>query len=124
MEQNTSSANAPEQARVLSRTVPYDTVMEYFEGNNVTSLTLDNLSVRRNKTVTIQSQLDNSGETSAVTVDLQYNKLTGTAAGNLIVTLLDDNGQPIGKLQSYNNTSGLMTLSKEGTAQQTFTFSQ
>ena len=102
----------------------YDTVNEYFQGNNTTSLTLDNLAVRRDEDVTLQSTIDNSGDATSVTVDVQYNKLTGTASGNLIVTLLDANGQPLEKLQSYTQKGGLLTLSEEGSATEEFTFSQ
>lgn len=109
------------QARIGSE---YDSVNEYISGNNTTSLTLDNLAVRRGEDVTIQQTLDNSGTGSKVDVSVQYNKLTGTASGNLIVTLLDENGNPIAKKQSYSEADGLLELSNEGTAKKTFTFDQ
>ena len=102
----------------------YDSVNEYISGNNTTSLTLDNLAVRRGEDVTIQQTLDNSGDGSKVDVSVQYNKLAGTASGNLIVTLLDENGNPIARKQSYSEDDGLLTLSNEGTAEKTFTFDQ
>lgn len=103
----------------------YDTVYEYYQSNNTTSRTLENLALRRNEDVTLQSTLDNSGDASVVTVNVQYNHLNGTTTGNLIVTLLDANGQPLEKLQSYSlDGDQLLTLTKEGTETQTFTFSQ
>lgn len=47
---------------------------------------------------------------------VQYNYLGGTTSGNLIVTLLDAQGQPIAKQQSYTKADGLLTLEKEGAA--------
>ena len=102
----------------------YDSVNEYISGNNTTSLTLDNLAVRRGEDITIQQTLDNSGSGSKVNVSVQYNKLAGTASGNLIVTLLDENGNPIARKQSYSEGNGLLELSNEGTAEKTFTFDQ
>lgn len=113
---------APVKTR--SRADSYDTVYEYYQGNNETSLHLDNLALRRGEDVTLQSTMNNSGDTTSVTVDVQYNKLTGTTSGNLIVTLLDADGQPLEKLQSYTQQNDLLTLSEEGTAEKTFTFSQ
>lgn len=105
------------------RAASYDTVTEYYDANNSTSLLIENLAQRRGEDVTIQHSLDNSGTTSVVTVNVLYNKLTGTESGNLIVTLLDENGQPIEKLQSYT-AGGLLNLVKEGTAAKTFTFTK
>ena len=102
----------------------YDTVNEYISGNNTTSLTLENLAVRRGEDVTIQQTLDNSGVGSTVKVSVQYNKLTGTKSGNLIVTLLDENGDPIARKQSYSENNDLLQLSSEGTVEKTFTFDQ
>lgn len=102
----------------------YDSVNEYISGNNTTSLTLDNLAVRQGEDVTIQQTLDNSGAGSKVNVSVQYNKLTGTTSGNLIVTLLDENGNPIARKQSYSENNDLLQLSREGTVEKTFTFDQ
>ena len=57
-----------------------------------------------------------------VNTKVQYNYLGGTTSGNLIVTLLDAQGQPIAKQQSYTKADGLLTLEKEGAATQTFEF--
>ena len=116
-------ANAPDG--LAARTTGYDTVTEYYEGNNTTSILLDNLAVRRNKDVTVTAALDNSGTGSQVTVEVQYNKMTGTETGNLIVTLLDENGQPLERQQLYQSgQQGLLSLTKEGTKAATFNFQQ
>ena len=116
-------ANVPDE--LAARTTGYDTVTEYYEGNNTTSILLDNLAVRRNEDVTVTAALDNSGTGSQVTVEVQYNKMTGTETGNLIVTLLDENGQPIARQQLYKSgEEDLLKLTKEGTATATFTFEQ
>lgn len=117
----------PADAR--SRTGEYAVVTEYFTANNAAALTLDNLAQRRGKDVTIHSTLENpeGANGSEVTVDVQYNKLTGTASGNLIVILLDESGRPVEKLQSYTESgegNGLLNLSNEETAQKTFQFSK
>lgn len=57
-----------------------------------------------------------------VNTKVQYNYLGGTTSGNLIVTLLDAQGQPIAKQQSYTKENALLTLTKEGADSQTFTF--
>lgn len=102
----------------------YGEVTEYYDSNNTTSTTLDNLALRRGEDVTLKTELDNSGDVTKVSVDVQYNKLTGTASGNLIVTLLDENGLPLETLQSYSDGNQLLILSKENSTEETFTFSQ
>ena len=79
----------------------FDSVSEYFTGNNTTSLTLDNLAVHRDEDVTIQQGIDNSTGGSKGDVNVQYNKLSGTTSGNLIVTLLDKDGSVLAKQQCY-----------------------
>lgn len=49
-------------------------------------------------------------------------KWGGTASGNLIVILLDINGQPLEKQQSCTKQDGLLELSNERSATQSFTF--
>lgn len=105
----------------------YGTVLEYLDYNNNAAVTLDNLAVRRNENVTIQSTLDNSGDGSSVTVDLQYNKLTGTESGNVIVTLLDADGNILEQKQIYTGTganNGLITLNGEERKSLEFQFTQ
>lgn len=64
--------------------------------------------------------IDEDGTTVEVT--FQYNKMRGTASGNLIVILLDINGQPLEKQQSCTKQDGLLELSNERSATQSFTF--
>ena len=127
VEQAVSETPAGTQAllRQSGRTASYESILEYHQGNNTTSTTLENLAVRRGEDVTVRSTLDNSGTGSQVTVDLQYNKITGTAQGNVIVTLLDENGRAIAKQQSYfQQGQQLLDLTKEETASVTFPFEQ
>ena len=77
-------------------------------------MTLD-LAVRRNKDVMLI-------HTMTVEVTFQYNKMGGTASGNLIVILLDINGQPLEKQQSCTKQDDLLDLSNERSATQSFTF--
>lgn len=106
-----------------TRTSGYDTVNEYYASNNTTSQTLDNLAARRNEDVTLDYTMSTKGGSTTVTVTAQYNKLTGTSTGNLIVTLLDAQGNPIAKQQSYSLAGDqLLNLVHEGTDTQTFTF--
>ncbi len=112
--------------RMSGSTTRYEGITEYNQNNNTTSKTLVSLAARRGEDVTITSTLDNSGTGTSVTVDLQYNKIRGNAPGNLIVTLLDANGNPLEKLQSYNfnGTNQLLNLTKEGEVRQVFNFTQ
>lgn len=100
----------------------YDSVSEYFTSNNTTSPTLHNLAVLRGEPVTVDYDMSIADGKTTVDVTVQYNKLTGTTSGNLIVTLLDANSQPIAKQQSYTKENALLTLTKEGADSQTFTF--
>lgn len=100
----------------------YDTVSEYFTGNNTTTVTLESLAERRGEPVTVDYDMSSDSGNTTVTATAQYNYLGGTESGNLIVTLLDADGQPIAKQQSYTKENGLLTLTKEGTGSQTFVF--
>lgn len=111
-----------EDQAMRARIGSYDTVSEYFTSNNTTSPTLHNLAVLRGEPVTVDYDMSIADGKTTVDVTVQYNKLTGTTSGNLIVTLLDANGQPIAKQQSYTKESGLLTLAKEGAASQNFQF--
>lgn len=96
--------------------------------DNYASVTAENLAVRTGEEVSINSAMaaDDSGTT--VTVDLQNNRLAQKTTGNLIVTLLDENGNVIAQQQSYKpgasggDGNGLIALGGEQTASQTFTF--
>lgn len=94
--------------------------------DNITSVTCDNLKERTGKDVIIKSDIAVEGNTATVTVDLQNTRLTETTTGNLLVTMLDANGNVVGYQQSYDpeaSNKGLITLSGEGKAEtRTFTF--
>lgn len=94
--------------------------------DNFASVTCDNLKERTGKDVIIKSDITVEGNTATVTVDLQNTRLTETTTGNLLVTMLDANGNVVGYQQSYDpeaSNKGLITLSGEGKAEtRTFTF--
>ena len=91
--------------------------MEYGEFNSInTSLVEYERTTKKLHTMSI----DEDGTTVEVT--FQYNKMRGTASGNLIVILLDINGQPLEKQQSCTKQDGLLELSNERSATQSFTF--
>ena len=80
-------------------------------------MTLD-LAVRRNKDVMRIHTMSIDEDGTTVEVTFQYNKMSG----NLIVILLDINGQPLEKQQSCTKQDGLLDLSNERSATQSFTF--
>ena len=84
-------------------------------------MTLD-LAVRRNKDVILIHTMSIDEDGTTVEVTFQYNKMRGTASGNLSVILLDINGQPLEKQQSCTKQDGLLELSNERSATQSFTF--
>lgn len=94
--------------------------------DNFASVTCDNLKERAGKDVIIKSDITVEDGTATVTVDLQNTRLTQTTTGNLLVTMLDANGNVVGYRQSYDpdaNDKGLITLKGEGKAEtRTFTF--
>lgn len=75
-------------------------------------MTLD-LAVRRNKDVILIHTMSIDEDGTTVEVTFQYNKMRGAASGNLIVILLDINGQPLEKQQSCTKQDGLLELSNE-----------
>ncbi len=111
-----------EDQAMRARTGSYDSVSEYFTANNTTSLTLRSLAEERDEPVTVIYDMSVANGKTIVNTKVQYNYLGGTTSGNLIVTLLDAQGQPIAKQQSYTKADGLLTLEKEGAATQTFEF--
>ena len=101
----------------------YVEITEPISGNNTRTYKLENLAERRGEPVTVTYDMNaEGGQNIVVKVDAQYNYITGTQSGNLIVTLLDANGTPIAKQQSYTKGNGLLKLEKEGRKSQTFTF--
>lgn len=111
-----------EDQAMRARIGDHDSVSEYFTSNNTTSLTLRSLAEERDEPVTVTYDMSVADSKTIVNTKVQYNYLGGTTSGNLIVTLLDAQGQPIAKQQSYTKTDGLLTLEKEGAATQTFEF--
>ena len=111
-----------EDQAMRARTGSYNSVSEYFTANNTTSLTLRSLAEERDEPVTVIYDMSVANGKTIVNTKVQYNYLGGTTSGNLIVTLLDAQGQPIAKQQSYTKADGLLTLEKEGAATQTFEF--
>ena len=94
---------------------------------NYAVVSCDNLKVRTGQDVTLTSDLSVNNNGSTVTVTMQNNRLTQTATGNLIVTLLDADGNVLDSKQSYTGTegnNGLITLNGEQKLTKTFTFTQ
>ena len=101
----------------------YAEITEPISGNNARTYKLESLAERRGEPVTVTYDMNaDGGQSITVEVDAQYNYITGTQSGNLIVTLLDASGNPIAKQQSYTREGGLLTLANEGRESQTFTF--
>ena len=101
----------------------YAEITEPISGNNARTYKLESLAERRGEPVTVTYDMNaDGGQNITVEVDAQYNYITGTQSGNLIVTLLDASGNPIAKQQSYTREGGLLTLANEGRKSQTFTF--
>ena len=110
-----------------------ETVPEPVRSNNYASVTCENLRARTGQDVTLVSDLAVRGEGDAaaatVTVNLQNTRLTQTTTGNLIVSLLDENGQIVEQQQSYTgqgteNNNGLITLAGEAKDTEVFHFSE
>ena len=99
---------------------------EPIASDNYADVTCENLEVRTGKEVSLTSTLSSENGSTTVTVNLQNNRLTQTTTGNLIVTLLDANGNVLAQQQSYKpgtGTEGFITLDGEEKATtQTFTF--
>ena len=103
-----------------------DTVQgEPTTSDNYAAVTCENLKNRTGQEAILTTTLSNEGGKSTVTVDLQNTSLTQTATGNLVVTLLDEQGRVLEQKQSYTGTggdNGLITLTGEEKAQKTFSF--
>lgn len=99
--------------------------------NNTASVTCDNLKARTGQDVTLVSSFDVSGDdgspVTTVTVNMQNTRLSETATGNLVVTLLDENGEVLEQQQSYHKgeaNNGLISLGSEAKGTSTFTFNK
>lgn len=89
---------------------------EPVSSNNYDSVTCENLKVRTREDVSITSEMEVAGDSTTVNVTLQNNRLTKSATGNLMVTLLDENGNVIETKQSYRkgaDNNGLIILKGE-----------
>lgn len=102
---------------------------EPIASDNYAEVTCENLEVRTGKEVSIANTLSVEDGSTTVAVELQNNRLTETATGNLIVTLLDATGNVLAQQQSYRpgagsgENNGLITLGGEAKAlTQTFVF--
>ncbi|MCR4772360.1 MAG: hypothetical protein K5855_08645 [Oscillospiraceae bacterium] len=101
------------------------TVPEPIRSNNFAVVTCDNIRLRTGRDVLINSDVAADNGSTVVTVHLQNTRLTGTATGNLIVSLLDSDGKLIEQKQSYDEAlenNGLITLGGEAKKDVTVTF--
>ena len=102
-----------------------NTLPEPVYSNNYANVTCDNLAVRTGTPVSVTSDLSLNDPGSTVMVSLRNNRLSAAASGNVIITLLDQNGNVLAQQQSYNASvagNGLIALGKEETASKTFSF--
>ncbi len=99
---------------------------EFTDYNNYALVTCDNMKVRTGQDVIITSVMDTEGDETKITVNLQNTRLTETTTGNVIVTLIDADGNIIAQQQSYTGRgedgNGLITLGGEEMASVEFTF--
>lgn len=101
-------------------------VPELIESNNAESVVCENLRTRTGSEAILTSTLSNSDEGTIVSVHVQNTQLSEAATGNVIVTLLDQNGNAIAQKQSFDpeaEHNGLLTLGGEEKALVTFHFS-
>ncbi len=120
--------------------------------NNTAQVDCDNLKARTGKDVILSTDMEIGNGQTRVTVEMQNTSIVQTTTGNLIVSLLDENGNVIEQKQSYipaagnassngrpsvtlaantkgrsvtkadNPSNGLITLGCEGKATKSFTF--
>jgi len=96
---------------------------EIIFSNNAASVVCENLQTRTGADAILTSTLATDGSGSTVTVRVQNTRLSETASGNIIVTLLDKAGNVLGQQQSYTGSGGLLTLAGEEEKTLTFAFS-
>jgi hypothetical protein len=103
-------------------------VVEVYQNNNVKSILFESLVLRNaGALATISTEQINEGGITQARVTVQNNSLVETSAGNLIVRLLDGNGQTLETLQSYDSSlpnNGLLELGPEAVTTQIFQFSR
>lgn len=89
---------------------------EPVSSDNYSYVTCENLKTRTGKDVSITSDFRVDDDKTTVSVNVQNNRLTKTTTGNLMVTLLDADGNVIEVKQTYNKknkNNGLITLDGE-----------
>jgi hypothetical protein len=102
--------------------------IEFYSLNNIAPMNLPSLlKVDESTPVSVNARMNNSGLNSVVTAELQNNSLLPATNGNVVVSLLNDAGKVIEVLQSYDKAdpkNSLISLSSEGTASETFIFTE
>lgn len=107
-------------------------IMEYYRGNNAQSVLFESLLLASGgKQVSLDveqtnEQIGGQAVTRAV-VTVRNNSLVDVSSGNLIVNLLDDSGNPLESVQSYDRSAGnngLIELGGEGVTTREFCFVQ
>lgn len=91
-------------------------MVEFNTSNNVRSVHLESLLDEGNGKTTITAALNNSDDGSTVTVSLQNNSMSESQTGNVIVTLLDEDGQVLEQKQTYTGdpeNNGFLSLQPE-----------
>ncbi len=102
-----------------------DTIIEYYQNNNFESILFESLLTIYDSPVTISNEQVNENSITRALVNVKNNSLVDTSTGNLIVSLLDNNGNIIETQQSYNtqeNNNGLLSLNGEESTEKGFTF--
>ena len=117
----------PDTTSSKTRSAELVTLPEPISSNNYAAVTCENLKTRTGRNVSVTSSFDVENGNTVVTAYLQNNRLSQTTSGNVIVTLLDADGEVIGQpQQSYTSSSdsgnGLITLNGEEKKTVTFTF--
>ena len=104
-----------------------DTIIEYYQNNNYSSLLFESLLSTQETPVTISTeQINESGKTSTV-VTVRNNSLVDASSGNIIVSLLGSNGNVLETQQCFDKglaNNGLIRLGGEEAVKRTFNFSK
>ena len=98
---------------------------EPVQSNNILSVTVESLALKSGSDATISSELQAGDRQTQVDVTLRNNKLSQKTTGNVIVSLLDADGNVIAQKQSYRKggeNDGMVTLGGEETKTLSFTF--
>lgn len=95
--------------------------------NNAASVKCVSLAEREGCDVSVENTVRHLDGKTAVDVSIRNNKLSEIVSGNLIVSLLDSDGNVIAQKQSYDSeaeNSGLITLSGEERKKYSFEFDE